>query len=74
LPDADSNYEMASLRIECLRCGKRRVLHPESHHRLEEGECPRCRYVGWAATAEIDETVRRRVRTRSPERRRLHVA
>jgi len=65
---------MASLRIECLNCGDVRVLHPVSHHRLEEGECPRCKYVGWAASAEIDETLRRRVRTRPLERRRLHAA
>jgi Zn ribbon nucleic-acid-binding protein len=65
---------MASLRIECLGCGERRTLHPDSHHRLEEGECPRCGYVGWAASAEIDETLRRRVRTRPLERRRLHAA
>ena len=71
---ADARAEMASLRIECLGCGERRTLHPDSHHRLEEGECPRCRYVGWAATAEIDETLRRRVRTRPPQRRRLYAA
>ncbi|HXZ57407.1 MAG TPA: hypothetical protein VEG40_07485 [Gaiellaceae bacterium] len=50
------------------------MLRPESHQRLEEGECPRCGYVGWAASAEIDETLRRRVRTRPLERRRLHPA
>jgi Zn ribbon nucleic-acid-binding protein len=71
---ADSRGEMASLRIECLGCGERRVLHPDSHHRLEEGECPRCGYVGWAASAEIDETLRRRVRNRPLVRRRLHPA
>jgi hypothetical protein len=65
---------MASLRIECLRCGEVRVLHPPSHHRLDGGECARCRYVGWAATTEVDEALRRRLRTRPLERRRLHAA
>jgi ribosomal protein S27AE len=65
---------MASLRIECLRCGEVRVLHPASHQRLDGGECPRCRYVGWAPSAELDETIRRRLRTRPLERRRLSVA
>ncbi len=65
---------MASLRIECLSCGNVRVLHPVSHQRLEEGECSRCGYVGWAASAEIDETLRCRVRMRPVERRRLYAA
>ncbi len=71
---APIHVAMASLRIECLGCGERRVLHPGSHRRLQEGECPRCGYVGWAASAEIDETLRRRVRTRPLERRRLYAA
>jgi len=65
---------MASLRIECLRCGDVRVLHPPSHHHLDAGECPRCRYVGWALSAEVDETLRHRLRARPLERRRLHLA
>jgi predicted RNA-binding Zn-ribbon protein involved in translation (DUF1610 family) len=71
---APIHVAMASLGIECLGCGERRVLHPDSHRRLQEGECPRCGYVGWAASAEIDETLRRRVRTRPLERRRLYAA
>ncbi|MGB2875662.1 MAG: hypothetical protein WBB76_09355 [Gaiellaceae bacterium] len=65
---------MASLRIECLCCGDVRVLHPISHHRLDGGECPRCGYVGWAASAELDEALRRRLRLRPVERRRLRAA
>jgi hypothetical protein len=65
---------MASLRIECLRCGEIRVLHPGSHHRLDGGECSRCSYVGWAASAELDEVLRGRLRARPLERRRLYVA
>ena len=65
---------MASLRVECLRCGEVRVLQPVSEHRLDGGECERCGYVGWAASAELDEVVRGRLRTRPLERRRLRVA
>jgi hypothetical protein len=65
---------MASLRIECLRCGDVRVLHPVSHHRLDGGECTRCAYVGWAASYELDERARHRLRKRPLERRRLYAA
>ncbi len=66
--------EMASLRIECLRCGDVRVVQPDAHNRLAEGECGRCRYVGWAASEELSEAARGRLRGRPLERRRLHVA
>ena len=65
---------MASLRIECLRCGDVRVLHPDSHQRLDGGECARCSSVGWAASYELDETLRHRLRKRPLERRRLYAA
>jgi hypothetical protein len=65
---------MASLRVECLRCGDVRVLRPVSHHRLDGGECARCSYVGWAASYELDETLRHRLRKRPLERRRLYAA
>ena len=65
---------MASLRIECLRCGDVRVVQPHAHHRVDGGECERCRYVGWAASAELNETSRGRLRARPLERRRLYVA
>jgi hypothetical protein len=65
---------MASLRIECLRCGDVRVVHPAARHRLAEGECERCRYVGWAASEELSEVARGRLRARPLERRRLYVA
>jgi hypothetical protein len=65
---------MPCLRIECLRCGDVRVLRPDSHHRLDGGECTRCSYVGWAASAELSEVSRGRLRTRPLERRRLYLA
>jgi DNA-directed RNA polymerase subunit RPC12/RpoP len=64
---------MAPLRVECLRCGDVRDLHPVSHHRLDGGECPRCRYVGWAASAELDEWSRRLLRERPPAVRRVRL-
>jgi len=64
---------MPSLRVECLRCGALRVLHPVSHHRLDGGECTRCAYVGWAASAELDERVRGLLRRRPPAARRVHL-
>jgi uncharacterized OB-fold protein len=48
--------------VECLNCGKRR--HEPEH------ECPRCSYVGWAFVEEIDEGLRRRLRTRVVSERR----
>ena len=71
---APIHVAMASLRIECLGCGERRVLHPDSHRRLQEGECPRCGYVGWVESESVTETLRRLLRERPLERRRLHVA
>jgi transposase len=64
---------MASLSVECLRCGETRTLHSLSSRRLDAGECPRCGYVGWAASAELDEPRRRQLRERPVPSRRLHV-
>jgi DNA-directed RNA polymerase subunit RPC12/RpoP len=65
---------MASFRIECLHCGEVRRLDSSSHHGLNGGDCPRCGYVGWAPSAEVDETTRRLLRERPLQRRRLHAA
>jgi ribosomal protein S27AE len=54
--------------VECLRCGQSRDV---ASHR--EGECARCGYVGWAATGELTELVRRAIRDRPPEFRSLRV-
>jgi len=65
---------MAVLRIECLRCGELRPVETGPGGRRDGGECPRCLYVGWAVSAELSETLRRILRDRPPERRRLRVA
>jgi hypothetical protein len=52
--------------VECLNCGKRRDV--------PEHECPRCSYVGWAFVAEVDESLRRRLRERVLVDRRIRAA
>jgi hypothetical protein len=66
--------EMASLRIECLGCGDVRHAWPKTQRHLDGGACLRCGYVGWAYSAEVDERLRRVLRERPPERRRLYAA
>jgi hypothetical protein len=39
----------APRQMACLACGETRVV---SGH--ETGECPRCHYVGWAYTDDLD--------------------
>jgi len=65
---------MASLRVECLRCGEVRLLDQSPRHRLDAGECPCCEYVGWAPSAELTETARESLRIHPLERRRLRPA
>jgi hypothetical protein len=57
------------LTVECLRCGDTREV--DGRH---TGECERCEYVGWALVAELTEALRRVLRERPPERRRLYAA
>jgi hypothetical protein len=52
--------------VECLNCGKTRRVGDAT------GECSRCGYVGWAETDSLTETLRRALRERPPERRKLH--
>jgi predicted RNA-binding Zn-ribbon protein involved in translation (DUF1610 family) len=60
--------------VECLGCGERRFIRSAAHGHLAAGECPRCGYVGWAASAELSELTRRALRDRPIERRRLRRA
>jgi hypothetical protein len=43
-------------RVECLSCGYQRVVAGEPD------ECPRCRYLGWAAADDLSEQARGRLR------------
>lgn len=60
---------MEPLTVECLRCGTTRPA--PGRGAVNAGECGRCGYVGWAATPDLSENVRRALRDRPPERRRL---
>lgn len=57
--------------VECLSCGYRRAVRAVER-RFALDECPQCRYVGWASSAELSEQTRRLLRERPLDRRRLH--
>jgi hypothetical protein len=65
---------MASLRVECLRCGEVRALQTKGQRRPDAGECPRCTYVGWATCEDVTEVTPEALRERPLERRRLRIA
>ena len=46
---------------------------PTPWRRLEGSECPRCGYLGWAEVDELTESVRKALRDRPVELRRLRV-
>jgi hypothetical protein len=56
--------------VECLQCGYRRAVRKDEP-RTALDECPQCRYVGWAASAELSERTRRLLRERPVGRRHL---
>jgi ribosomal protein S27AE len=64
--------DVASLTVECLRCGRSRPFTPGPRRNEESGSCPRCGYVGWAYSADLSERTRRLVRD-LPLERRLHI-
>jgi transcription elongation factor Elf1 len=65
---------MATLPVECLRCGHVRQVSGRAGEKVNAGECDLCEYVGWALVADLTEKVRRVLRERPPERRRLYAA
>ncbi|MEX2210938.1 MAG: hypothetical protein WD689_04160 [Gaiellaceae bacterium] len=65
---------MGRFDVECLRCGDRHALERASRTYVQDSECPRCGYLGWASVLELDEALRRLIRTRPPEARRLRLA
>jgi hypothetical protein len=65
---------MAQLPVECLCCGERRLFDASAHSHMDAADCPRCGYVGWAATTDLNEFSRRMLRERPIERRRLRRA
>lgn len=70
-PPADPlDVETRLRQVECLSCGHRRTV-PADIERSAFDECPSCRYVGWASSAELSERTRRLLRERPVERRHL---
>jgi len=65
---------MDTLMVECLRCGDVRQITARHGEHVQAGECKRCDYVGWASVADLTEKLRRMLRDRPPERRRLYAA
>jgi hypothetical protein len=65
---------MQKLTVECLRCGDTREVEACDDVHLDAGQCVRCEYVGWALVADLTEKLRRVLRERPPERRRLYAA
>jgi hypothetical protein len=65
---------MEMLSVECLRCGDVRQVSAPADGHVHAGECNRCEYVGWAFVADLTERIRRILRDRPPERRRLYAA
>jgi hypothetical protein len=49
---------VASTRVECLKCGMQHELLRAPGGHLQQGECPRCGYLGWAPTADLSEALR----------------
>jgi hypothetical protein len=52
--------------VECLRCGRFRTIERNRNQRLEPGECPQCRYLGWALIADLSEPARRTLPEQAP--------
>jgi uncharacterized Zn finger protein len=65
---------VTSVTVECLRCGERHELVRSESRWIQQGECPRCGYVGWAESAALTETHRRSLRERPIEARRIYAA
>jgi hypothetical protein len=65
---------MERLTVECLRCGAVREVRSPAGENIHAGACERCEYVGWALVADLTERLRRVLRERPPERRRLYAA
>ncbi len=64
---------MERLHVECLRCGERhRLLRPRFGY-VQQGECPRCGYLGWAGASDLSERSRQDLRDRPVELRRLRL-
>lgn len=59
---------MTWVAVECLRCGERHPLERVASRYVQESECPRCGYLGWA---EVDGADKRALRAVEPRLLRL---
>jgi len=59
------------MQVECLSCGQTREIAPREGHAADSSDCRRCGYLGWAPTGELTEPVRRALRERPLDRRRV---
>ena len=57
--DQPNVWVVTKLAVECLGCG-----HSRRADARRPGDCPKCGYVGWARSSELDETSRRALRER----------
>jgi hypothetical protein len=60
--------------VECLNCGATRRIPAAPSRPSDPNDCQRCGYVGWAEAATLTETLRRALRDRTLESRRVHAA
>ena len=63
---------MESLAVECLRCGAVRSWARSEARCIQQDDCPRCSYVGWAVSTELSERARGELREWTVEERRVH--
>jgi Zn ribbon nucleic-acid-binding protein len=60
--------------VECLRCGESHRLHGGGLRYVQQGECPRCGYLGWAVPGEVTDVARLELRVALVEHPRAGVA
>lgn len=68
-PSRADNYPVSANTVECLQCGQSRALARGRHRDEEASDCPRCGYVGWAYSADLNERMRKLFRDLPLERR-----
>jgi Zn ribbon nucleic-acid-binding protein len=59
---------MQATLVECLRCGEPHRLRESGLRYVQQGECPRCGYLGWAVPGEISDVARHELRVALVER------
>jgi len=65
---------MAANLVECLNCGATRRLVVNRVRPVQQDECARCGYVGWAEAESLTEALRRSLRDHTLEHRRRMAA